>query len=287
MAYKKEVSIKRTILADAIANLNFPGIKIYRNKDLEQAESKGSYVTIAYLNFDNIEPVSIQLWRDHITDSDRWCFTLHFLCEEDFRDLILKSRIRIAGEFSDKSPFIDTENRKFQNKPIKEFWADEKRGHIWLSFYSDSNGKNKNQFDNTMSHFLKFLKTTKKFQTDRNPKYGLKGESKQHKALKLAVAENPSLYGIENVKCHHIEYPFRMTGDRADLVFEHVGKSYTVVEIEIDNTLPGAHQVLKYQLLKRLEAPKSQVDAMLIAYRFSNQTTTFCKTHRVRVVEKQ
>jgi hypothetical protein len=75
-----------------------------------------------------------------------------------------------------------------------------------------------------------------------------------------------------------------------DVKFDLPGGGPAVVEIETINTLPGAHQCVKYRAL--LEASlgyplgAGRVRAVLVAHRFDSKTRDFADRYGIELVEK-
>ncbi|MHA1832962.1 MAG: hypothetical protein ACTSV7_03145 [Candidatus Baldrarchaeia archaeon] len=121
-------------------------------------------------------------------------------------------------------------------------------------------------------------------------KYGSGGEGEEHKKLKEWIAQNPMEIGLTNVKKPKIEYPF-ISGDVADIVFELEGGKYAVVEVETVDPYPGAHQALKYKVLKcaelGLDIKSPNVEAILVAWSIPQNVKDFCNKYGIRIVEKK
>jgi len=119
-------------------------------------------------------------------------------------------------------------------------------------------------------------------------KYG-RGEGREHRKLKNWVYSHPEKVGLHDVVGKHEEYPF-LSGDRADIVFDLQGNRYAVVEIETSNPAPGAHQALKYKVLKCAELgwdlTSADVEALLVAWERPNDHR-FCRKYHVRFEKKR
>jgi hypothetical protein len=121
-------------------------------------------------------------------------------------------------------------------------------------------------------------------------KYGPQGEGADHKELKKWIANNPEALGLPSIAVGQIEYPFQLSGDRADIMFSLPDKRYAVVEIETDDPMPGAFQALKYRVLKCAELgigiESSKVRSFLVAWH--NPTDMgFCGRYKVHFVRKR
>lgn len=115
-------------------------------------------------------------------------------------------------------------------------------------------------------------------------KYGLGGEGIDHKDLKNHIAEHPEAIGFRDVKMVKIEFPF-LSGDQVDLLFEHRDGTYSVVEIETNYPLPGAHQAIKYRslLCAKLKLPlnSDKVRAVLVAWDGDENLASFCSQYAI------
>jgi len=92
----------------------------------------------------------------------------------------------------------------------------------------------------------------KKAAADANQEYAAyhgREEGPLHKALKMAIAEDPLRHLGERLSLVQVEYPFP-TNDRADVLFLDEKKRFYVVEVEVDvgpRDLPGLLQAVKYK----------------------------------------
>jgi hypothetical protein len=114
------------------------------------------------------------------------------------------------------------------------------------------------------------------------------GESDAHLNLKSFVAQNPEKIGLPKNAIAWVEFPY-LSGDRVDVKFDIPSGRAAVVEIETIDTLPGAHQCVKYRAL--LEAALGHsigsgfVEAILVAHRFDEQTQAFARSYGIRLVQ--
>ncbi|HAK11639.1 MAG TPA: hypothetical protein DIW54_00920 [Chitinophagaceae bacterium] len=121
-------------------------------------------------------------------------------------------------------------------------------------------------------------------------KYGKGGESKEHKKLKEFVAENPERIGIRKIEVKpFIEHPF-VSGDIVDILFEPINNGInTVVEIELDNVIPGIHQAIKYRALRcsqlGLELTDKKVKAIVVAWTFKEDEKKLCEKYNIDYYE--
>ncbi len=126
--------------------------------------------------------------------------------------------------------------------------------------------------------------------TLKRRKYGTGGESAAHKRLKNHIASHPELIGLEKENfIAKIEHPY-VSGDMVDILFEHVnGKQSTVVEIELDNVIPGIHQAIKYRSLRcsQLNRPLNdpEICATVVAWQISPTEAGLCDYYGIRHFE--
>ena len=81
-------------------------------------------------------------------------------------------------------------------------------------------------------------------------KYGFRGESTRHKLYKEYVGSHPHILGLSDASVSKVEATLvDGVADRADILFETEAHDLLVVEIELDHTLPGLYQALKYRTL--------------------------------------
>lgn len=103
-------------------------------------------------------------------------------------------------------------------------------------------------------------------------RFGLGGESADHRRLKLYVASHPTQFGMSTEARSLVEYPF-VTGDRVDVLFENHAPDRTVVEVEVEgeaNVCVGIHQAVKYRSLAEVDGHfpllGPNVGSLVIAY---------------------
>jgi len=117
-------------------------------------------------------------------------------------------------------------------------------------------------------------------------KYGKGGESKEHKELKQYIANHPEKIGLDKKTVKpNIEHPY-ISGDQVDILFESMdGNTDTVVEIELDNVLPGIHQAIKYRALRcaqrGLSLNDKRVKATVVAWCFTDSEIALCKKYDI------
>ena len=108
------------------------------------------------------------------------------------------------------------------------------------------------------------------------------GEGKEHRELKEYLAKHPERLGLKDPERREMEWIFE-SGDRADLVFWNKRGGITLVEIETDIPVPGAHQLIKYRALLcaqngwRLGTPR--VSAILVAWSVPAEVRECCRMY--------
>lgn len=122
-------------------------------------------------------------------------------------------------------------------------------------------------------------------------KYGGGGEGKEHLDFKNQIADNPSLIGIENViKVENDNHIFP-SADRPDIIFTCSDNQYFIVEIEIENCVPGAYQAIKYKSLfcaeQGLALNADNVTTMLVARKINSDVKKFCDKYGVKTIERE
>lgn len=166
------------------------------------------------------------------------------------------------------------------------------------------------QNESTQSMILELLKLDFPEYTDKRPyvkgalkgsyvkslllkrKYGKGGESKAHRRLKEYIANHPEEIGIYDYRVHSIVEHTYVSGDMVDILFEPLdGNINTVVEIELDNVLPGIHQAIKYRVLRcsqlGLTLTDENVKATVVAWKFKQSEKELCTKYNINFVEKK
>lgn len=145
--------------------------------------------------------------------------------------------------------------------------------------------KNKSLKDNTKTKIV--LPTQNEVTTK---KYGDGGEGKEHLDFKNLIADNPSLIGIENVTKVENDNHIFPSADRPDIIFTCSDNKYFIVEIEIENCIPGAYQAIKYKSLfcaeKGLALNADNVTTMLVARKINQDVKQFCDKYGVKTIER-
>lgn len=117
-------------------------------------------------------------------------------------------------------------------------------------------------------------------------KYGLGGESEEHKSLKKYIANHPEAVNLNPLKVRSkLEHQY-VSGDCVDILFEPTsGNQNAVVEIELDRVLPGIHQAIKYRALRCAELgvdlDSDKVKAKIVAWAFTIQEVELCRKYNI------
>jgi len=126
--------------------------------------------------------------------------------------------------------------------------------------------------------------------TSAQRKYGPGGEGAEHLSLKEWVHDHPEEFQIQGVSDRGMEHRFA-SGDTVDILFSTAGGLDVVVEIETDDPLPGAHQLLKYRVLRcgqrRIPLESNSVRAVLVAWHVDENTEDFCSQYGITWFEKK
>ena len=122
-------------------------------------------------------------------------------------------------------------------------------------------------------------------------KYGSGGEGIDHKQLKLWVTNNPNFINVTSVNQIELETHKFPSNDLPDIVFQHGKGLYTIVEIETNNPLPGAWQLIKYRALLAAELEKpidnDKIRSVLVAWKFPSNVQEFCNKHYIEFFSKR
>ena len=117
------------------------------------------------------------------------------------------------------------------------------------------------------------------------------GEGIDHKRLKLFVRDNPSqIFPGKKFRSCKDEFPFKLTGDRIDvLLVEENGTSYAI-EIEVDvmeDGLAGVLQAIKYKHMYAAltECEYTNVKGVLVAHSISQSITEICRRYDILSIE--
>jgi hypothetical protein len=116
---------------------------------------------------------------------------------------------------------------------------------------------------------------------------GTGGEGDVHRALKERIAADPSgVLGEPGLTLQEIEFPFRCTGNRIDVLLRDQDKRYIAVEVEVDfdqNHLAGALQCMKYRAMLAyfFKRPLQEVRCILVAHDIASEVNTRCATYKI------
>jgi hypothetical protein len=115
-------------------------------------------------------------------------------------------------------------------------------------------------------------------------------EGDVHRALKERIAADPSgVLGEPGLTLQEIEFPFRCTGDRIDVLLRDQDKRYVAVEVEVDcdrKHLSGALQCMKYRAMLAyfFKRPLQEVRCILVAHDIASEVNTRCATYKIETV---
>lgn len=116
----------------------------------------------------------------------------------------------------------------------------------------------------------------------------LPGEGIDHQQLKLYVAANPHLLGLETHQ-HGITEHLFLSGDRCDVIFD-LKTSHAVAEIKNGfrgELVKGIHQAIKYRALMIAEkghGVEYPVRAFLVAYQIPKDINDYAEKYNIRCV---
>jgi hypothetical protein len=102
---------------------------------------------------------------------------------------------------------------------------------------------------------------------------GCGGEGEVHKALKELIAADPAgVLGEDGLSLFQLEYPFKCTGDRIDVVLRDKDKKYVAVEVEVEcdkDHRAGPLQCIKYRAMLAyvFDRPLKEVRCILVAHK--------------------
>lgn len=123
-------------------------------------------------------------------------------------------------------------------------------------------------------------------------KYGGGGEGPEHLRLKKWCAKHPEELGVDSVTRipGQVEHGF-VSGDRVDVMFDRTKRRATVIEVETNDPMPGAHQAIKYRALlcaqRGLPLDSPDVEAILVAWEIPPNVRRFCDQYGIRWHEKR
>ncbi len=126
--------------------------------------------------------------------------------------------------------------------------------------------------------------------TERVSFGGAGGEGPDHRALKGRIAADPAtVLGEEGLTLYEVEFPFRCTGDRIDIVLRDRDKRYVAVEVEVqcsESELAGPLQCMKYRsmLAYLLRRPITEVRCILAAHQIASEVSQRCDDFEIQAV---
>lgn len=121
-------------------------------------------------------------------------------------------------------------------------------------------------------------------------KYGKGGESKEHRQLKEYISKNPDKIGLKKDEFKADVEHLYISGDLVDILFEPIkGTENTVVEIELDNVIPGIHQAIKYRALRcsqlGLSLTDKNIKATVVAWHLKETEKRLCEKYGISYFE--
>jgi hypothetical protein len=126
--------------------------------------------------------------------------------------------------------------------------------------------------------------------TERVPFGGAGGEGPEHRALKERIAASPAtVLGEEGLTLDTVEFPFRCTGDRIDIVLRDRDKKFVAVEVEVqcgESELAGPLQCMKYRsmLAYLYKRPLCEVRCILAAHEIAGEVSLHCDAFEIQTV---
>ncbi len=119
---------------------------------------------------------------------------------------------------------------------------------------------------------------------------GIGGEEPDHRALKERIAADPvGVLGEEGLTLYDVEFAFRCTGDRIDVVLRDRDKRFVAVEVEVqcsENELAGPLQCMKYRsmLAYLFRRPVAEVRCNLAAHEIARAVSLRCEDFEIQTV---
>jgi hypothetical protein len=116
------------------------------------------------------------------------------------------------------------------------------------------------------------------------------GEGAEHRELKERIAADPAAVLREDgLTRYAVEFPFRCTGDRIDVVLRDREKKFVAVEVEVQcdqNHLAGPLQCMKYRamLAYLFKRPLVEVRCILAAHEISAEVKACCDDFEIQTV---
>lgn len=124
--------------------------------------------------------------------------------------------------------------------------------------------------------------------TERVQFVGAGGEGADHRALKERIAFDPAaVLGEAGLTRYAVEFSFRCTGDRIDVVLRDKDRKYVAVEVEVEcgqNELAGPLQCMKYRsmLAYYFERPVAEVRCILAAHEIAQELVLRCENFEIQ-----
>jgi hypothetical protein len=126
--------------------------------------------------------------------------------------------------------------------------------------------------------------------TDGRQFGGPGGEGAEHRDLKERIAADPATVLREmGLTCYAVEFPFRCTGDRIDVVLRDQDKKFVAVEVEVDCDhahLAGPLQCMKYRamLAYLFQRPLEEVRCILAAHEIAQEVKVRCADFEIQTI---
>jgi len=125
----------------------------------------------------------------------------------------------------------------------------------------------------------------------RGGQFGGQGrEGDVHRSLKERIAADPSaVLREEGLVLDQMEFPFKCTGDRIDVVLRDKDKRFVAVEVEVEcdrSHLAGALQCMKYRamLAYLFKRPLEEVRCILVAHTIASEVKARCAAFEIETI---
>jgi len=119
---------------------------------------------------------------------------------------------------------------------------------------------------------------------------GAGGEGPDHRALKERIAADPAtVLGEAGLTLDTVEFPFRCTGDRIDILLRDKDKKFVAVEVEVQcdqSELAGPLQCMKYRsmLAYLFRRPLGEVRCILAAHEIAKELSLRCESFEIQTI---
>jgi hypothetical protein len=116
------------------------------------------------------------------------------------------------------------------------------------------------------------------------------GEGEIHRKLKERIATNPAAILLEEgLSLYKVEFPFKCTGDRIDVVLRDKDKRFVAVEVEVEcdqHHLAGPLQCMKYRamLAYLFKRPIKEVRCILAAHMIAPEVDAYCAAYEIETI---